>query len=118
MPYDEALAERIGRLLKVKHVKHETKRMMGGLTFMVRGKMCVGVEKDRLMARIDPAEYEGALKKTGCKPMDFTGRPMRGFVFVESGALRTDAQLTKWLDLALDYNPRAPQSRRKKTSSR
>lgn len=118
MPYDEALAERIGRLLKAKRVKHETKRMMGGLTFMVRGKMCVGVEKDRLMARIDPDEYEHALKQKGCKPMDLTGRPMRGFVFVEPDALRTDAQLAKWLDLALDYNPRAPQSRRKQASSR
>jgi len=113
MAYDEALAERIAGLLTKMRVPHEPKRMMGGLTFMVHGKMCVGVEKTRLMARLDPEEYDRALKRKGCVPMDFTGRPMRGFVFVEPGALRTDAQLTKWLDLALDYNPHAPQSKRR-----
>jgi len=114
MAYDEALAGRVARLLKGKRVAHETKRMMGGLTFMVDGKMCVGIEKTRLMVRLDPEQYESALKRKGCVPMDFTGRPMRGFVFVEPAALRTDPQLTRWLDLALEYNPRAPQSRKKK----
>lgn len=115
MAYDETLAGRMAGLLKKKRVPHETKRMMGGLTFMVRGKMCVGIEKNRLMVRLDPKEYESALQRKGCVPMDFTGRPMRGFVFVDPTVLRTEAQLTRWLDLALDYNPRAPQSRRKKS---
>lgn len=115
MAYNEALAERVAGCLKKKRVAHETKRMMGGLTFMVKGKMCVGVEKTRLMVRLDPEQYDRALQRKGCVPMDFTGRPMRGFVFVEPAVLRTEAQLTKWLHLAIDYNPRAPQSRRKKT---
>ena len=85
---------------------------MGGLCFMLDGKMCVGVEKDRLMARIDPAVYEAALRKKGCMPMDFTGRPMRGFVFVNSAGLTTDDELDYWLRLAIDFNPAAKASKR------
>jgi TfoX/Sxy family transcriptional regulator of competence genes len=88
--------------------------MMGGLCFMVNGKMCVGVEQSRLMARIDPAEQEAALQRPGCKPMDFTGRPMRGFVFVDLAVLKTSKQLAKWLDLALAFNPKAVASKKAK----
>ena len=87
--------------------------MMGGLCFMVDGKMCVGVEKSRLMARIDPAAYEGALNKKGCVPMDFTGRPMCGFVFVNPDGLMAEAELEVWLNLALEFNPKAKSSKTK-----
>ena len=87
MAYDEHLAGRIRLRFKEIKVQFEEKRMMGGLCFMVAGKMCVGVEKDRLMARIDPAIYESVLHRNGCVPMDFTGRPMRGFVFVNPPGL-------------------------------
>ena len=87
--------------------------MMGGLCFMVDGKMCVGVEKYRLMARIDPAAYESVLGKKGCVPMDFTGRPMRGFVFVNPEGLTTNAGLEAWLNLALEFNPKAKSSKAK-----
>ena len=110
MPYDEVLAARVAGYFTAKKIHPETKRMMGGLVFMVRGKMCVGVESDRLMARIDPAAYDDALRRPGCKPMDFTGRPMRGFVFVDTGALRTERHLASWLDLALAFNPTAKAS--------
>lgn len=85
---------------------------MGGLCLMVRGKMCVGVEQNRLMARIGPDAYDAALLRPGCRPMDFTGRPLRGFVFVDKAALRTPRQLAAWLDLALAYNPTAASSRK------
>ena len=85
--------------------------MMGGLCFMVNGKMCVGVEKNRLMARIRPDAYEDALKCKGCRPMDITGRPMRGFVFVEPEALKTAKDLRFWVELALAYNSTAKKSR-------
>jgi len=114
MAYDEQLADRIARMLKRKRVTCETKRMMGGLTFMVDGKMCVGVSENRLMARIDPEIHEGALKRKGCVPMDFTGRPMRGFVFVEPRGTKTDADLKHWVELALEFNPRAKSSKSKK----
>jgi TfoX/Sxy family transcriptional regulator of competence genes len=113
MAYDEQLTDRVSRLLKRKRVTFETKRMMGGLTFMVDGKMCVGVSEKRLMARIDPEVYETALKRKGCVPMDFTGKPMRGFVFIEPRGFKEDADLKHWVDLALDFNPRAKSSRKR-----
>jgi TfoX/Sxy family transcriptional regulator of competence genes len=116
MAYDEQLEERIRRFFDTKRVKHEAKRMMGGLCFMVNGKMCVGVEKNRLMARIGPDAYDDALKRKGCRAMDFTGRPMRGFVFIENDGLNSPRELTYWLELALAYNPTANKSaKRKKT---
>ena len=116
MAYDEKLAERIRRHFSSAGVKFEEKRMMGGLCFLVDGKMCVGVDKDRLMARIDPDGYDDALGRKGCVPMDFTGRPMRGFVFVNPPGLATASQLRGWLQLALDFNPKARASKKKKTA--
>jgi hypothetical protein len=114
MPYDQALEQRVRRYFGAKRVKHEAKRMMGGLCFMVKGKMCVGIEKNRLMARIGPDAYDEALGRKGCRPMDFTGRPMRGFVFVEPEGLGTEKELAVWLDLALTYNPVAKKTRKRK----
>jgi TfoX/Sxy family transcriptional regulator of competence genes len=93
-------------------VSFEEKRMMGGVCFMVDSKMCVGIEKDRLMARIDPEAYDAALRKKGCVPMDFTGRPMRGFVFVNPKGIATDSDLDGWLQLALAFNPKAKASKK------
>jgi TfoX/Sxy family transcriptional regulator of competence genes len=111
MAYNEQLAERIRRSFRRQSVSFEEKRMMGGLCFMVNGKMCVGVDKDRLMARIDPAVYETVLHRNGCGPMDITGRPLRGFVFVEPAAIAADSDLAEWLKLALEFNPRAKSSK-------
>ncbi len=113
MTYNEQLAERIRSRFRKQRVSFEEKRMMGGLCFMVKGKMCVGVEKNRLMARIGPDAYEDALTRKGCRPMDFTGRPMRGFVFVELEGLKAKKDLAFWLELALAYNPTAKKSARK-----
>ena len=114
MPYDEQLEQRVREFFDAKRIKHESKRMMGGLCFMVNGKMCVGVEQNRLMARIGPEVYDDALTRKGCRPMDFTGRPMRGFVFVELAGLKSEKDLAFWLELALAYNPTAKKSARKK----
>lgn len=113
MPYNEHLAERVRRGFGKARVHFDEKRMMGGLCFLVDGKMCVGVEKERLMARIDPNIYDSALKRRGCVPMDLTGRPMRGFVFVNREGLETDAELGSWLNLALEFNPKAKSSKAK-----
>lgn len=114
MSYDRLLEQRIRRVFDSKGVKHEAKRMMGGLCFMVESKMCVGVEKNRLMARIGSDAYDEALSRKGCRPMDFTGRPMRGFVFVEPEGLVSEEELTSWLELALAYNPDARKSGKKR----
>ena len=111
MPYDEKLAARVRHAL-VRQRKVEEKKMMGGLTFMVNGKMCVGILNDDLMARIDPAVHDEALKKKGCREMDFTGRPMKGFVFV--GPEGTKTNLDYWVKLALDFNKKAKASKKRK----
>jgi TfoX/Sxy family transcriptional regulator of competence genes len=114
MAYDEKLASRVSKHFSKRGVEFVEKRMMGGLCFLVDGKMCVGVEKERLMARIDPDTYDQALQRKGCIPMDFTGRPMRGFVFVNAKGYSSERDLTSWLDLALDFNPRAKSSKKRR----
>ena len=118
MAYNEQLAERVRQFFKTTPERIEEKRMMGGLCFMVNGKMCVGVDHERLMVRIDPEHYEAALRRNGCTPMDFTGRPMRGFVFVNLEGLQTPEQLKSWLELALAFNPKAKVSKSRSTTPR
>jgi TfoX/Sxy family transcriptional regulator of competence genes len=113
MAYNEILAERIRIALLKKRAKSVEKKMMGGLCFMVDDKMCVGVVKDNLMVRIDPDIYEEALTKKGCREMDFTGRPLKGFAFVEPEGIRFDKELEYWVQLCLDFNPKAKSSKKK-----
>ena len=113
MPYSEHLADRVANLLKSNHTPFVEKKMMGGLTFMVDDKMCLGILKDDLMARINPDLYEMALKKQGCNEMNFTGRPMKGFVFISPEGTDEDTDLEYWVQLALDFNPLAKSSKKK-----
>ena len=113
MAYDEFLEERISRVLSEKKVVFEAKKMMGGLCYMIDQKMCVGIVKDHLMARVGPDVYESCLQKPGCKPMDFTGRPMKGYVFVGQEGIAGDEDLEKWIQLSLDFNPLAKASKKK-----
>lgn len=114
MAYDEYLADRIRLVFKRKKVHFKEIKMMGGLCFMVNEKMCSGIIKNQLMARIDPEIYEMVLKKEGCREMDFTKRPMIGYVYVEPKSLDSDEDLNYWLQLCLDYNPKAKASKKKK----
>ena len=116
MAYDEHLGDRIRQELKHKGIPFEEKKMMGGLCFMVDDKMCVGVVKDELMARIDPEVYENVLQFEGARPMDFTGKRMRGFVFVSPTGIDLDSDLSKWVQLCLDFNPKAKSSKKGKSS--
>ena len=113
MAFDELLADRIQHNLKQNNIPFEAKKMMGGLCYLVNEKMCIGVIKNRLMARIDPEIYEIALTKKGCREMDFTGRPMKGYVFVEPEGIDMDSDLDYWIKLALDFNPKAKSSKKK-----
>lgn len=112
MAYDEHLADRIGMILKESHTSFEEKKMMGGLCFMVDNKMCIGISNEKLMARIDPEIYEQCLEKDGCQEMNFTGRPMKGFVFVNPEAIDTDRDLEYWVRLCLNFNPKAKRSKK------
>ena len=79
---------------------------------MVNNKMCVGIEKDRLMVRLDPAVYDEVIEKEGCKPMDFTGRVMKGYVFVDADVVTTKKKLDYWVQLALEFNKIAKASKK------
>ena len=114
MPYDEKLADRTREIIAATHKNVEEKRMFGGLCFMVDDKMCVGVEKDRMMVRLDPAKFDEVIEKEGCKPMDFTGKIMKGFVFVDAEMLNTKKRLEYWVKLALEYNAIAKASKKRK----
>jgi hypothetical protein len=111
--YSENLASRV-RTILVDHPKVEEKKMLGGLTFMVNNKMCLGILQDDLMAMIDPAVYETALEKRECREMNFTGRPMKGFVFINPYGTKTKKDLNYWIGLALEYNKIAKASRKRK----
>lgn len=113
MAYNEKLADRVREIIAINHKNVEEKAMFGGLCFMVNDKMCVGVEKDRMMVRLDPEKYEAVIEKDGVKPMDFTGKIMKGYVFVDNDALNTKKKLEYWMDLALEYNKIAKASKKK-----
>ncbi|MCB0279829.1 MAG: TfoX/Sxy family protein [Calditrichaeota bacterium] len=114
MAYDEHLADRIRTVFQKKRLTVEEKKMMGGLCFMLDDKMCTGVIHDRLMGRIDPDFYEEALTKPGCREMDFTKRPMRGFIYVEADGIDADKDLEYWIAKCIEFNPKAKSSKKKK----
>jgi len=113
MAFDEQLADRVRKVFHAKRVRFEEIKMFGGLCFMVKGKMCVGVMKDELMARVGPDMYAQALMKEGCRAMRFSGRPMKGMVFVDGQGTDNDRALSDWIQLALDFNPKAKSSKKK-----
>ena len=120
MAYDEYLADRIRRNLKEKHIIFSELKMMGGLCFKVDNKMLCGIHIDKkygdslLMARIGLDTYESELQKPECLPMDFTGRPMKGYIFVTPDGFDTDDDLSYWIDLCLAFNPLAKASKSRK----
>jgi TfoX/Sxy family transcriptional regulator of competence genes len=113
MPYNEKLADWVREIIALTHKNVEEKAMFGGLCFMVNDKMCVGVEKERLMVRLNPEIYDDVMEKEGVKPMDFTGKVMKGYVFVDIDALNTKKKLEYWMNLALEYNKIAKASKKK-----
>jgi hypothetical protein len=120
MAFNEFLADRVDQILNEQKANYYSKKMMGGLVFMVEDKMCCGLlydkkkELDLLMLRIGEEAYPEAIKREGCHPMDFTGRPMKGYVFVDSDGYDLDEQLEYWISLALAYNPLAKKSAKRK----
>ena len=113
MAYNEKLSDRIREAL-VSEKKVDEKIMFGGICFMVNDKMCIGVMKDEMMCRIDPNKREELLEKNGCKEMSFTGKIMKGFVLVEEEVIKTKKDLMYWVNLCLEFNPKAKSSKKKK----
>ena len=107
MAYDEPLAERVRQALTSQNGIREQK-MFGGLAFMLHGNMSVGVINDELMVRCGPARHQEALEQPHARPMDFTGRPMKGFVFVHQEGIASDADLQEWLRLGVEFAKSLP----------
>jgi TfoX/Sxy family transcriptional regulator of competence genes len=102
MAFDERVAGRV-REAMASRAAAEEKRMFGGIAFMVEGHMCVGVNDQDLMLRVGPEAAEEALGKTGARRMDFTGRPLKGYLYVSPDGYDDEADLGSWLDMALAF---------------
>lgn len=112
MPYNEKLAKRIRQRLSALN-NIEEKKMMGGLVFMYNGKMCVGIMKNDLMCRIDPAFQEKAARKKGCSVMELGKRLMKGYVVINDSGMKAEKDFNYWIDLSLEFNPKAKASKKK-----
>jgi TfoX/Sxy family transcriptional regulator of competence genes len=112
MAYDEGLAERIRSALDGERGCTE-KKMFGGVAFLLRGKMFVGIVKDDLMVRVGPDGYEAALKSPFARPMDFTGKPMAGYVYVSPAGTVDDEALAGWVRRGLKFASTLPKSEKK-----
>ena len=102
MAYDEGLAERIRELLQ-DHSDLQEKKMFGGLCFMHADHMCCGIVGDTLMVRVGPERYEESLENKYARELDFTGKPMRGMVYVAAEGIQEDDELTDWLHVSIDF---------------
>ncbi|MFA6400261.1 MAG: TfoX/Sxy family protein [Salinivirgaceae bacterium] len=112
MAFSEHLANRVReRLMDLPNLEEKT--VMGGLVFMYNQKMCVGIIKDELMLRIDPDLCETVLEMQGCRIMDFTGRPMKGYILVDNSGMKNNKEFDFWIQLALDFNKKAKSSKKK-----
>ena len=112
MAYDEFLAERVQRMYQEKRLPFTAKKMFGGVCFLVDDKMCSGVLKSDLMVRIDPERNDEELRKPGARPMDFSGKTMKGFIMVDPVYIDMDEDLEYWINLAIEFNPKAKASKK------
>jgi TfoX/Sxy family transcriptional regulator of competence genes len=115
MAYNEHLNNRIREALADMPVVEE-KLMFGGVCYMVNEKMCIGVVGDEMMCRIGEENYKNALEKPGCREMVFTGKPMKGYVYVAEEGMKSARDFNYWIQLCLDYNPLAKSSKKKKSN--
>jgi len=107
MPYNEGIAARLReQFADMPNVAE--KKMFGGIAFMVNGHMSCGVTNATLMVRVGPDNYEYALARPHARTMDFTGKPLKGFVYVAPAGFESDAALASWVDLSLDFVLRLP----------
>lgn len=123
MAYDEFLADRLRNIFQQAKANFYEKKMFAGLCFMVNDKMCCGIHYDKkkqtdlLMARIGEEASVEAMQREGCHPMDFTGRPMKGYVFVTPDGFDSEDDLAYWVGLCLAFNPMAKASKKRKRTS-
>ena len=117
MAYDEELAERVrGILAETPNVREQ--RMFGGLSFLVDDHMCCGLHGEDLVVRVGPDAYEEALHRPHARKMDFTHRPLRGFVYVAPMGWETDEGLREWVGRGLAYVKTLPPKKKRRKKSR
>jgi TfoX/Sxy family transcriptional regulator of competence genes len=102
MAYDEAVAQRVRKAIESRDGLSERK-MFGGLCLMLHGNMFAGIINDELMLRVGPENSDELLAQPGARPMDFTGKPMKGYLYVASSAFATPDGLNQWLGHALSF---------------
>lgn len=102
MAYDEGLAERLQDQFRDRD-DVEVKKMFGGLCYMVKNHMCCGIVGDTLMARVGQDRYEDCLKQDHVREMDFTGRAMKGMVYVSPEGIESDSDLARWIDICIGF---------------
>ena len=110
MAYDETLADRVREIVQ-ESADPDERKMFGGIAFMVDGHMCVGVIKEDLVLRLGGEAAEVALKDPNVRPMDFTGRPMKNFLFVAPEATKAEKDLRGWIEQGLDFVRQLPPKR-------
>jgi TfoX/Sxy family transcriptional regulator of competence genes len=108
--YDEGVAQRVREALGDQPDVTE-KRMFGGLAFMLSGHMCIGVLRHDLMVRVGPGQYAECLKLPHARPMDFTGQPLTGFLFVDEKGFESDPDLGAWIRRAVEFVSGLPPKR-------
>lgn len=113
MPFDERLARRVREALSGRDAVE--RKMMGGLVFMVNGNLCCGVDRGDLIVRVGQDDHQGALREPHVRPMDLTGRPLKGFVLVGSPGLRSRTALQRLVMQGVQYAtalpPKGPSAR-------
>ncbi|MEW6248682.1 MAG: TfoX/Sxy family protein [Nitrospirota bacterium] len=102
MAYDEQLAARVRAVLTGQRALGE-KKMFGGLAYLSHGNMFAGILNNDLVVRVGPEANDAALKEPHTRPMDFTGRPMKGYIYVGPNGTKTAAQLRAWLTRGLKF---------------
>ncbi|WP_190808427.1 TfoX/Sxy family protein [Flagellimonas sp. S3867] len=103
MAYDEVLAKRIRNAISLFPEEFTEKKMFGGVAFLYQGKMTVGPVKNDLMVRVIGSKMENILQQEFVRPMDFTGKPMKEFIFVSPEGFKTEEQLQNWIELGLEH---------------
>lgn len=110
---NQITGERIAELLTAKGISFELKKMFGGVCFMVDDKMLIGTYKGGVMARVDPAETDALVERRGASQMIHGGKPMLGYLMLETSGYESDGELAFWVDKCLEYNPKAKSSKKK-----
>ncbi len=103
MAYNKELANRIRRQMKFMDNNIAEKKMFGGLSFLYKGKMTVGIVKDELAVRVMGNKINELLKNSFVREMDFTKRPMKEFVFVNEEGFQSEEQLMQWINLGIEH---------------